>query len=257
LSRATRQSTDPLRILHITDTHLFADTDRSLRGSVTHSTLQQVLRHFEQSAWRADVVAMTGDVVQDDSRKAYERFCGLMRQLGLPVHCVPGNHDIRPLMREVLDSEPFHYCGFVQRNNWLIVNIDSCAEGIAAGRVADSELDRIDSLIGSSRADHVMVCLHHPPLLVGSAWLDEVGLLDADRFLQRIVASGKVRLLIFGHVHQAFEGAYESVRVIGTPSTCRQFAVASATYAVDDNPPAYRRITLHSDGTIDTDLVWT
>lgn len=246
-----------MRILHVTDTHLFAETDKSLRGRVTYSTLQEVLAHIERSAWPADLVAATGDLVQDDSREAYERFRRLMTPLGLPVHCVPGNHDIPPLMQEVLDSEPFYYCDSIEKNNWLIVNVDSCAKGTAAGRVADSELDRVDDLIGKSRAEHVMICLHHPPLPVGSAWLDEVGLQNADRFLRRMMISGKVRLSIFGHVHQAFDGAFGSMRVIGTPSTCRQFTVGSDTYAVDGNPPAYRRIVLHADGAIDTELVWT
>ena len=44
--------------------------------------------------------------------------------------------------------------------------------------------------------------------------------------------------------------------IIATPSACRQFAPGSATFAVDDNPPAYRRITLLDDGSFDTELIW-
>jgi Icc protein len=257
LIRAIRQSTDPVRVLQITDPHLFADPDASLRGRVTRATLQRVLDHIARSDWPADLVAMTGDVVQDDTRAAYERFRNMMAQIGLPIYCVPGNHDIRPLMQEVLDSEPFSYCDSFEASNWLIAGIDSCAEGTPAGLIGEAELDRLDGLIADARADHVMICLHHPPLPVGSRWLDEVGLRNGEQFLRRIIASGKVRLAIFGHVHQAFDRAFESVRILGTPSTCRQFEVASVTYAVDDNPPAYRRIALHANGTVDTELIWT
>lgn len=254
--RSIQQSTDPVRILQITDPHLFADADASLRGRVTQATLQGVLDHIGESGWPADLVAMTGDVIQDDTRAAYERFRAMMTPIGLPIYCVPGNHDIRPLMQDVLDSEPFYYCDAVETNNWLIAGIDSCVAGTPAGRVEESELDRLDGLIAISRADHVMICLHHPPLPVGSAWLDEVGLQNGEQFLRRITASGKVRLAAFGHVHQAFDGTFESVRILGTPSTCRQFEVASDTFAVDDKPPAYRRIAVHADGTIDTELIW-
>lgn len=257
MSRQATKSGEPLRVLQITDTHLFADAATSLRGRVTYLTLQQVLDHVQQAAWPADLVSVTGDLIQDDTREAYLRFRSAMSALGLPVYCIPGNHDVRSLMRDVLDSEPFYYCEPAERNNWLMVGLDSCAEGIAAGRMSGGELDRLDRIIAGSAAEHVMICLHHPPLPVGSNWLEEVGLQNADQFLQRAVASGRVRLLVFGHVHQAFEGSYESMRVIGTPSTCRQFAVGSDNYAVDDKSPAYRRIELRSDGSFDSELIWT
>jgi Icc protein len=245
-----------VRVLHITDPHLYADPEASLRGTVTYDSLQSVLRHVGASGWRADLVVMTGDVIQDDSRGAYQRFRELLTPLGLPVCCVPGNHDVRPLMQEVLAEVPFHYCGTLTLDNWLIAGIDSSIEGSAAGRVAEQELERLDDLLRDTGAAHAMVCLHHPPLPVGSQWLDAVGLQNAEEFLQRIGLSGKVRIAIFGHVHQQFEGQYESIRILGTPSTCSQFTVGSDTYAVDDKPPAYRRMSLFPDGTVGAELIW-
>ena len=52
---------------------------------------------------------MTGDLIQDASREAYDRFCELMQPLGLPVYCIPGNHDVRAFMKEALASPEFHY----------------------------------------------------------------------------------------------------------------------------------------------------
>ena len=71
-----------------------------------------------------------------------------------------------------------------------------------------------------------------------------------------ITQSGNVRVAIFGHVHQEFEAEHESIKIIGTPSTCRQFMVASSDFALDDNPPAYRRISLHADGSVENELIW-
>jgi 3',5'-cyclic-AMP phosphodiesterase len=242
--------------LHLTDPHLFADADASLRGRVTLASLQAVLDHFGASGWHADLVQVTGDIVQDYTRDAYLRFRGALSALNLPVYCVPGNHDLPSVMREVLTGAPFHYCDSRETGNWLIAGVDSSVENSAAGLIREDELERLDGLIATSAADHVMVCLHHPPLPVGSNWLDEVGLRNAEDFLHHVAASGKTRLLIFGHVHQAFDDVYGPLRIIGTPSTCRQFAVGSNTYALDDNPPAYRRLELHRDGRVDTELVW-
>ena len=174
----------------------------------------------------------------------------------LPVYCVPGNHDIRELMRDAVSRDPFHYCASVNVNNWLITGIDSCLSGDAGGRVDDEELERLAKILAETTAEHVLICLHHPPLPVGSKWLDQVGLKNGDEFLRMIAQPGNVRAAIFGHVHQEFEGERDSIRIIGTPSTCRQFAVASDDFALDDNPPAYRRISLHADGHIENELIW-
>jgi len=235
---------------------LFATADGSLRGRVTHATLEQVLQHYLESGWSADHVQVTGDIIQDDTRDAYARFRETVKPIGLPVYCVPGNHDIAGMMREELQDEQFHYCSSLEANNWLIAGVDSSIEGQAAGAIGASEFDRLDGLVNDTDAANVMVCLHHPPLPVGSRWLDELALKNAGEFLQRITESGKVRLVVFGHVHQAFDDVYRSVRIVGTPSTCRQFALGSDTFAVDEKPPAYRRIELYADGRIDTEVVW-
>jgi Icc protein len=180
----------------------------------------------------------------------------LIGPLDLPVHCVPGNHDIREIMQEAVSTPPFFYCDATEMDNWLVVGIDSCDTDGAGGAISAGEYERLDQAIDSCDADHVLVCLHHPPVAMGSAWLDTVGLADTEEFFAQIGTSGKVRLAIFGHVHQSYEGKHHGVQIIGTPSTCRQFKPGSDEFAVDDQPPAYRRISLHHNGTFEAELVW-
>lgn len=245
-----------LRVLHLTDPHLFADPDGTLRGTVTHASLASVLAHYREQDWRADLAVVTGDLVQDDSAGAYTHFRELLGDLGLEVHCVPGNHDVRSLMQSTLSTTPFHYCESVEHEGWLIIGLDSCVSDFAGGAVAQAELARLDAAIAASAADHAMVCLHHPPVPMGSKWLDTVGLENGDEVLARMAATGKVRLAVFGHVHQAYDAPHQGVHIIGTPSTCRQFAQHSDEFAVDDNPPAYRRIELLDDGSHRSELIW-
>ncbi len=244
------------RVLHVTDPHLFAATDGRLRGTVTYESLSAVLAHYRDGDWQADIAVVTGDLVQDDGPAAYEHFRTLLGSLGLPVYCIPGNHDVRALMRDALCEPPFFYCDTVELGDWLIVGIDSCVSDQAGGSVSSDELARLDDAVAASTAAHVMVCLHHPPLAMGSQWLDSVGLDNGDEVLKRFSASGKVRLAVFGHVHQAYEADHGGIRIIGTPSTCTQFATGSDEFAVDDNPPAYRRIELRADGKHDNELIW-
>jgi len=215
-----------------------------------------VLAHYRGGDWQADIAVVTGDLIQDDSPGAYVHFRDMLSELEIPVHCVPGNHDIRALMRSALAEPPFHYCASIELGEWLVVGIDSCINEYAGGSVSEAEFERLDTAIEQSAAQHVMVCLHHPPVAMGSRWLDTVGLDNGEETLQRLSASGKVRLAVFGHVHQDHDAEYAGIQIIATPSTCSQFAVGSDEFAIDDNPPAYRRLQLNADGTQSNELIW-
>jgi Icc protein len=235
---------------------LFAKADGSLRGTVTQQTLASVLAHLREANWPADLIAMTGDLIQDDTRGAYENFCQHFGSLGVPVLCIPGNHDVRELMREAVSAAPFSYCGTQRHGRWLIAGIDSCKEHSAGGFVAAEELARLNDIVARTDAAHVLVCLHHPPVPVGTAWLDTVGLNNGDEFLAALRLMKKVRGCLFGHVHQSYDQTIGGLRIIGTPSTCRQFLPGSDDFALDDRPPAYRRLCLLDDGSIEEELLW-
>ena len=137
-----------------------------------------------------------------------------------------------------------------------MVGLDSCISEDAGGAVSAEELERLQEIVAKSSARHVVVCLHHPPILLGSAWLDTVMLRNGDKFLRALQSLNKVRLVVFGHAHQSYDAEHLGIRIVGTPSTCRQFKPESEDFAVDDRPPAYRRIVLHEDGDTDNELIW-
>ena len=245
-----------MRVLHLTDPHLFASESGELRGVNTHRSLQRVLDHYQSGDWVADVAIVSGDLVQDDSAQAYERFRSLLGTLALPVYCCPGNHDVRTLMQEAVSSEPFHYCATSTHGNWTLIGIDSCVTGEAGGLISDTELQRVMDELQKSNTPHALLYLHHPPIDLGSKWLDSVRLENGSQLLTQLQEADTARVLLFGHAHQAADTDVGTLRILGTPSTCRQFKPGSDRYAVDDNPPAYRQITLYEDGDIDTRLVW-
>jgi len=222
----------------------------------TAESLQRVLDHYTSDDWRADRVIVTGDLIQDSSAAAYERFRDLLLPLNLRMHCVPGNHDVRDLMRSVCVRPPFSYCAKEEVGNWLFVGLDSCVTDDAGGEVASAEIERLERIVDSSSAKHVAVFLHHPPIDLGSSWLDTVRMRNGDEILRRLQRLGRIRLLLFGHVHQPYDEEHQGIRVIGTPSTCRQFKPGSDDFAVDERPPAYRRLVLKDDGATDAELIW-
>ena len=227
-----------------------------LRGVATNESLGHVLADIEDSGWEFDVVVVTGDVGQDHTPGAYRRFVGHLKKLDRPVLCVPGNHDDRDLMRQFLEQPPFGYCETLRIGGWSLIGIDSCTEDTAAGKISGAELQRLEDELDAARGSHALIALHHPPLSMQSLWLDRVGLHNSAQFLSVLDNGGNVRGALFGHVHQNFDARHGDIRIIGTPSTCRQFLPRAAEFATDDRAPAWRRITLMPDGEIEDELVW-
>ncbi len=132
-----RSQSNALRVLQLTDPHLFADRGQSLRDTVSWDSLSAAIDHYRDGDWQADVVYLTGDLVQDDSREAYRNLRALVDSIGLPVHVVPGNHDVPELMRQELGD--YALCSTVDTDGWRIVGIDTCEPGVASGRVGAAE----------------------------------------------------------------------------------------------------------------------
>jgi Icc protein len=244
-----------VRLLQFTDPHLFEDPHGILRGVESLGSLRSVLVHAAARLSSIDAVLCTGDVVNDDAG-GYAHFAREFGALGKPVYCVPGNHDDAALMRRALSKPPFQVGGYVDLGvAWRLVLVDSCVTGKAGGRISRHELRALDSaLSGTDR--YAMICLHHHPVGMASNWLDAVGVENADEFFEVLDAHPRVRLVSWGHVHQSFDGRRKGVRLMATPSTGGQFLPLADTFAIDARPPAYRRLTLQSDGSIDTDVIW-
>jgi 3',5'-cyclic-AMP phosphodiesterase len=243
-----------MQILHITDPHLYGNASGNLRGVETDSSLRNVLDDAFAPAIDYAAILVTGDLVQDDPT-GYLRFKSIMGNSRKPVLCIPGNHDEPDAMRRSLSEAPFQYCGTHAIGPWQFVMLDSYDPGHVGGRLTAAELGRLDAALVKSPA-HALVCLHHHPVDMGSRWLDGIGLANAAEFWGVIDAHPQVRGVVWGHVHQVYDGARNGVRLFATPSTGAQFLPMSDRYAVDTRPPAYRRFELHADGRIDSEVRW-
>jgi Icc protein len=100
---------------------------------------------------------------------------------------------------------------------------------------------------GRARRRHLLFT-HHPPIEVGSRWLDEIGLRDADALGQLLAAHGQVRLVVSGHIHQELAGSIAGACVQTTPAVAPQFRPRTAEFEIEPGPPAYRVIELHPGG---------
>lgn len=247
----------PVRLLHVTDPHLFADPSREIYGVNTAQSFGSVLADaVGGGAPRPDAILVTGDIGDDMSAGAYRAFREAVGGLGAPVLCLPGNHDAPALMAELLNSDGLQFCGSAQLGAWGLVLLDTHVDDDPAGLLASIELERLEVNLRDFADRPVLVCLHHLPLPTGSEWLDRYGLRNAAELLSLLRRFPQVKVVLAGHVHQAFDQRYGMLRVLATPSTCAQFTPRTATCVMDLRPPGYRWLNLLPDGSIHTNVMW-
>ena len=243
-----------MKILQFTDPHLYGRADGKLRGVETDTTLHAAIEQAFAACPDFAALLVTGDLVQDDP-SGYLRFRNIFANVGKPVLCIPGNHDLPASMRAELQGPPFQICGSFIQEGWQIVMLDSYEENKVGGRLSDSELTRLDTAL-AGHPGHALVCLHHHPVMMRSRWLDSIGLANADEFWRIIERHAHVRGVAWGHVHQDFTGMRGPVQLFATPSTGAQFLPNSDQFAIDNRPPAFRTFGLLQDGTIETQVQW-
>lgn len=234
-----------LWLLHITDNHLFTDPSEGRHGINSVETFQRVLASATKSR-QPDLVVDTGDIAHDHKVEVYETFVSMVSDVvDCPMIATPGNHDLAALFDQVLSRET------VTMKNWQIVAVDTHVEGSVSGFVGQAEMHRLEVELGTSEVP-TLVIGHHPGSNVGCSWIDEHRIENGDEFLRVLGRYPHVRGFLSGHVHQAFDGDANGLKLMTTPSTCWQFKPRSDSFAIDELSAGWRWLELRPDGVINS-----
>lgn len=239
-------------MVQISDSHLFASTEGKLLGLNTEASLALVLAKIRQEQTHIDLILATGDIAQDSTPEAYQRFQQHLATFGVPNYWLQGNHDITQPMLQTLGNHSHLSPCVIEHDPWTIIMLNSSVEHQVPGKFKASELEFLRDALARSRGRHVMVCLHHHPLPMGCKWLDTQVVRNAADFWQIIDHESHIKAIIWGHVHQESDQVRNNVRLLSVPSTCVQFKPLSDDFAIDDLAPGYRWLQLNPDGTLDT-----
>lgn len=248
-----------LKVLQFTDTHFYKDGSGKLLGVDTSASFSEVYKLALANRGVPDFYLITGDLSQDETEESYNRLSVALSNAGAPCFFLPGNHDRRKEMTRGLIHEKSHFdaCRQIIRGNWQIVLLDSQIEGEVGGRLDKCELDFLKNCLEEHPDLHTLVCLHHHPVPMGAKWLDQIGVENGKEFLAFVDNYPSVKAILWGHVHQEFNGRHNQKLLMATPSTCVQFKAASDDFGVDAVPPGYRWLELDPDGTIRSGVVRT
>jgi len=246
-----------LHLIQITDFHLFADPQGTLKSVNTLNSLNTVVQDCRRRYPAPDLVLVTGDASHDGSAASYQQCRSILAGLSAPVMFIPGNHDDAAAMQWQLPGGNISNERHLQIRGWNVILLDTVMHGEEGGFLVVDELALLDEMLQNWPGSPSLIALHHPPVAVGSRWIDAMGLTNAEEFFDVLDRYPQVRGVIFGHVHQAFEGKHGPVRLFASPSTCIQFKPGCDAFALDDVGPGYRFLQLHPDGQIETEIIRT
>lgn len=259
----------PLRVVQLTDIHWGAGPS-PVDGRDPATTFGHVVDHLRAHHGAPDLYVATGDLTDDGSEAAARSLAGALGALDAPVHCVAGNHDSAGTLGWLTATHAdVHAPATSRHGDWLFCYLDSNAQGTvldehggrvdhpdrmhraARGEVAPEHLTVLDELLATTDAAHVMVWVHHPPLMPPQ-FDSPAGRTDAFAALHAVLARhGKVRAVAAGHMHTGFENAHDGIRYLGTVTTWLAMDFERRMLTA----PGYRSFTFHADGRVDTEHV--
>ncbi|AUR30326.1 TPA: 3',5'-cyclic-AMP phosphodiesterase [Morganella morganii] len=234
-----------VRILQITDTHLFAGETDTLLGINTLHSYHAVLDAIVKQQLPADLIVATGDLVQDQSTRAYQRFTDGIARLPAPCVWLPGNHDYQPSMAQELAAAGISPSKQVLLGDqWQILLLDSQVQSVPHGELSDDQLIWLDNCLVQQPDRHTVVMLHHHPLASGCTWLDQHSLRNSHMLAEVLTRYQNIEGILCGHIHQDLDVMWNGIRMLATPSTCVQFKPHCTNFTLDTAAPGWRYLEL-------------
>lgn len=237
-----------MRILQLTDTHLYGDSDRRHYDRIdTTAALRAVLERLRDLEG-IDLVLHTGDASDDGSVDSYRLLHELLdpfaADLGAQLAVTMGNHDLPAEYAKVagvgdhggpwqdrLVEVPGRDGAPVAR----VIVLDSTVPGAGYGHLDAEQLDWLrDVLAGGHRATSgvesgsageagahassagTVLAIHHPPLGAPTALLQGLRLDNPDE-LAEVLTGSDVRVVLSGHYHHEMDGSIAGIPVHVAP----------------------------------------
>jgi 3',5'-cyclic-AMP phosphodiesterase len=237
----------PVLLAQLSDLHLGANWE----GVDPQPRLEAVIEAVRALPNPVDAVVVSGDLTADGGEEDSRLARRLLDRLGVPVHVLPGNHDLRVSLRGAFElpgdgGEPIDYSAEVGELRLLV--LDSTVPGEDRGGFAAEQLRWLDEELGKEPERPAILAMHHPPLVTGVPDWDAINLAATERAaLAEVVARHpQLRAIVGGHLHRVACSALAGRPVLSAPSTYLQIVpdFDPADFADDDavvwtGPPGF------------------
>jgi 3',5'-cyclic AMP phosphodiesterase CpdA len=212
-------------IAQLTDLHLRPCGLAANRVVESNTLVERAFARLAALHPAPDILILSGDLTHCGEPDAYQLLAELLdRYIRMPVFIIPGNHDDRLAMREILGDRlayaergPFIH-GVVDDFPVRLVLLDSVVPGAPHGALCADRLAFLDAALRAAPNRPTAIILHHPPIDCGIAHMDGMKLRDDEAFAAIVGRHAQVRAIWCGHVHRAVTGMCAGVPVSLAPS---------------------------------------
>ncbi|WP_460858746.1 metallophosphoesterase [Nocardiopsis coralliicola] len=275
-------------IAHVSDTHFdgsAASADRARRVAGYLAAMDPV----------PDAVVHTGDVADRGRQEEYAQaagFFGVLRDAGIgALGAVPGNHDDRAAFRAGLAAacsgtaplsperaqrapaagRPGEEDGAAPAGSpplagvldvpgdpgAAVVLADVSVPGKPWGAFTAESLERLDADLSAARPGaYLAVALHHHPVDLGIAYVDEIRLRGEERFAAVLDRHPRVAAVLCGHAHTPAATRFAGLPLLAAPSVAPPIRMerepAWSPEGLDAPPPMLALHGIAFDGRVTT-----
>jgi len=190
----------PILIAQLSDPHLRLDDDASQPALAKGVERVLMLRPAPLA------VLVTGDIANSGDPAEHARASELLAPLQAPVYTAAGNHDVLGVRHEYVK----------QAGPLRVIVCDTSQPGRDDGSL---DLEWLQAQLEPDTP--TIIAMHHPPILMGLPWLDEIGLPDDQRqqLGDLLQANPQIKRVVAGHVHRASANTLGGCGVVTCAST--------------------------------------
>lgn len=227
-----------MKLVQITDLHLVPEGDE-LYGLDPRLRFRACVADINAHHADADLCVITGDLTHFGDEESYALLGEELNMLSVPWQLLVGNHDNRKNFRRWFPEMPVDENGFVQ-TVWetaegMFVFLDTLEQGAHAGSYCDRRQAWLRDQLEQSGDGPVYLFMHHPPMKVGIRSLDQVGLMQSQKFQETLAPyREKIRHIFFGHVHRPLSGSWCGIPFSALRGTAHQCWL---DFDAKDQPP--------------------
>lgn len=231
-----------MRILHLSDTHLYADpAARHYDRIDTTAALRGLLARL-QDLGRIDAIVHTGDASEDGTAGSYQLLHEILDPFaaaqGATLAVVMGNHDASAAYAEAIAPGDR---GTVTQDRVIplasggrVVVLDSSVPGAGYGHLDDEQLQWLREVLAApapiaadGSAPGTVLAIHHPPLVAATPMLRALDL-DGLEALAEVLVGSDVQIVLSGHYHHEMSGDIAGIPVHVVPGITNVVDVVGA-----------------------------
>ncbi|WP_235008407.1 phosphodiesterase [Candidatus Halocynthiibacter alkanivorans] len=202
-----------LKTVWMSDPHFSASGD--VLGHDPGVRLAAAVDHVNAHYGDSDLCILSGDLVNRGNRRDYQALKQHLDRLSVPYFPMAGNHDDRPLLREVLPLPEGCMAEFIQYTittaEGLLICLDTQKTGADGGEFCAARMRWLARELDRAGDTPVFLFMHHPPMRLGLPMQDSANMENGAAFLDLLQGYPNIRHLFIGHVHRPVSGTVRGI----------------------------------------------